>query len=301
MTTRKRLFKGDTDAETISKVLDVRVLPPSELVNGLPRAAGGHRAARPGAEQDERYQTAMELQVALERFISDFGAPVLQYDVGKLMGKVFADRIKKKKKYLDRHADDEDGSIPEADLLTSLSDRLNEMETVAASRRRILWIGGAATGLAAALVVLLVVLLGSGSDPAAASAGAGAPARTKEVAAPPKTRTKPEPAAVTVKIVASPAGATLTLDGKPVDNPYSVTGPPQRREVKAVASAPGHVSKTISVDLAQGGRWVVDLSQAAPKPEVKKDPTPKSGRGRRGRRRRGRLSDDDVLANPYGK
>jgi serine/threonine protein kinase len=295
MTMHKRLFCADTDAQTVGKVLECSIPRPSELVKDYPEQLEAIvlRALQPNP--DERYQTAMELQEDLELFISDSGDPVLQNDVGKLMGKVFTDRIKKKKKYLDRHVDDEDGSIPEADLLTSLSDRLNEMETVAARRRRILWIVGAATGLAAALVVLLAVMLGSGSDPAAA----GAPAKTKKVAAPPKT--KAEPAAVTVKIVASPVGATLTLDGKPVDNPYSVTGPPQRREVKVVASASGHVSKTISVDLAQGGRWVVDLSQASPKPEAKKAPDPTPRRRRRGRGRRGgRLSDDDVLANPYG-
>ena len=52
--------------------------------------------------------------------------------------------------------DDEEGSVPEADLLTSLSDRLDEMELVAARRRRLLWIGGVAGVLVAALVTVLV-------------------------------------------------------------------------------------------------------------------------------------------------
>jgi serine/threonine protein kinase len=296
LTMHRRLFKAETDAETVGLVLECKIPRPSELIKGYPEQLEAIVMRALQQDPGDRYQTAMELQEDLERFISDSGDPVLQNDVGKLMGKVFADRIKKKKKYLDRHADDEEGSIPEADLLTSLSDRLVEMETADKHRRRMLWIGGAATGLAVALVVALVVMLGSGPDPAAAK---GTPARTKKVATLPKK--KAEPAAVSVRIVASPAGATLTVDGKPVKNPYSVTGPPQQREVKVVASAPGHRPKTITVDLAQGGRWVVDLSrQVVKKPELKKDPERK--RGRRGSRsKRGRLNDDDVLANPYGK
>jgi eukaryotic-like serine/threonine-protein kinase len=100
LTTRTRLFCAETDAESLSRVLKGPVWPPSELVAGYPAQLEQVVLRALERDQQKRFQTAGQLQRALEEFIASTGTPVLQSEVATLMATTFADNIEKKKALL---------------------------------------------------------------------------------------------------------------------------------------------------------------------------------------------------------
>jgi serine/threonine-protein kinase len=99
-TTYRRLFRTDTEHETILKVLSGQITPPSEIREGYPPALEKIVMKALNENPKKRYQTAEELQVALESFIAESGKPILPGTVAKLMSTVFEDNIAQKKKLL---------------------------------------------------------------------------------------------------------------------------------------------------------------------------------------------------------
>ena len=67
--TSQRLFKRETDLATLKAVVGARVAPPSELVPGIPPALDAVVMKALARKRDERYQSAGELQLALEDFL----------------------------------------------------------------------------------------------------------------------------------------------------------------------------------------------------------------------------------------
>ncbi len=65
--TGQRLFAGATDARVIAKILAVDVMPPSQLVAGLPAVFDEICMRALAREPDKRYATAREMALAIER------------------------------------------------------------------------------------------------------------------------------------------------------------------------------------------------------------------------------------------
>jgi serine/threonine protein kinase len=65
--TGERLFKGETEGETLSKILRDPVLPPSALVPNLPKAFDGPLMQALSRDPKERQKTARELALQLEK------------------------------------------------------------------------------------------------------------------------------------------------------------------------------------------------------------------------------------------
>jgi hypothetical protein len=75
----------------------------------------------------------------------------------------------------------------------------------------------------------------------------------------PDSAVRDQTAWINIVATATPDEATLTLDGKPVDNPLVLKRPAGAGEVELVARAPGHLRQTIKVPLDRGGTFRIKL------------------------------------------
>ncbi|ATB42870.1 Serine/threonine-protein kinase Pkn6 [Cystobacter fuscus] len=67
--THQRLFKRDTDMATLKAVVGARVLPPSEVVPGVPKSLDAVVMKALARRREERFQSAGDFQLALEDFL----------------------------------------------------------------------------------------------------------------------------------------------------------------------------------------------------------------------------------------
>jgi eukaryotic-like serine/threonine-protein kinase len=91
--TRSRLFRADTPGDTLTRIVSGKVPAPETLVPGYPPLLHEIVMRALDQEPDKRYQTAQEMQLALEDFIYRVGPPVTASNVAALMRSVFEDRI----------------------------------------------------------------------------------------------------------------------------------------------------------------------------------------------------------------
>jgi serine/threonine protein kinase len=292
-TTRRRLIKAGNEAAQISMIMACKFPPPSvhgpypvELEQVVARALAKDPA--------RRFQTARELQEALERFIVSQGGPVLQTAVGEMMQQLFFDRIAEKREVLERCERDDSEDIFDADLVSQYSRFETHFGTAPGVRqwRLAAILSGAALILLVPLVILIVLQLRAPSD-AAPVTPAEAPV-AREVS-------RPDPRRVTISISTSPADATILFGGKPVPNPFQVERLAAEGEVDVVVSAPEHLDHRFAVPLARGGAWAVVLRPSEPARVRGSTAARKTtrGTGRRGAKRGKKMKDEDVLLNPY--
>ena len=67
--TGEMLFKGDTDLNTLEKVRDAKVIPPTRINKGIPKEIENILVKALAKEPQERYQSASEMQNDLEAYI----------------------------------------------------------------------------------------------------------------------------------------------------------------------------------------------------------------------------------------
>jgi serine/threonine protein kinase len=316
--TRHRLFKGDSDAAVIEKVQRGPIARPTVLVPGFPPRLEEIILTALSRDPAGRFESSHALQEALEGFIIETGSPVLQPAIGKMMQKVFDDRIKRKKELLSlsKQVEDsvahEDVSVPHIELGSNPSMTLDgrhasmaEAQIEALEQRdqrrgRKLAVLGVAVGVLV-LVAGALLFLWISRDPEVATS------KTPEVPAPTAPRveaTQLLPRTVRVSIKARPAGASISIDDKTFGNTYELRRPASDGALKVRVWAPGHLAQEFSVPLDEGGRWVIALEKkpiVAPALKVpvvgKRKP---SGQPRRPARRYND-DDDDLFDSPYGK
>jgi serine/threonine protein kinase len=318
MSVRQRLFKGENSAETLRMMMHDEIKPPSKLVGpGYPSSLEKIVLKALDRDLEGRFQTARELQGALEQFIIESGGPFLPTDVGEMMTEVFADHIKTKRKALERCDQDSSDSVPDVDLVTEST----SLPTITTGH---LALGGVdappgraprAQSLRVFIAVSLVVLLGLGvlayfafmrPKPASPEVKPAPEANVELVAG----EIAPPDAKITIAISATPKSATIVFDGKAVGNPFTEARSEGQGAVRAVVSAPGHKSKQLDIPLTRSGNWTVALERAAAS-AVKSASRNRRRRRRRRRRRtrtktktkkKGGFANDDVLKdNPYGR
>jgi eukaryotic-like serine/threonine-protein kinase len=312
MSVRQRLFKGENSAETLRKMMHDEIKLPSKLVGpGYPSSLEKIVLKALDRDPEGRFQTARELQGALEQFIIESGGPFLPADVGELMSQLFADQIKTKRKILERCDQDSSDVVPDVDLVTSST----SMPTITTGHAAL---GGGLEPAAPAptrrslrvpIAVSLVVLLGLGlaayfvttrPKPTSPEATAAPAAKLELLPA----VVEPSAAKITIEIRATPKSATIVFDGKAVANPFSETRDEGEGAVRAVVSAPGYKSKQLDIALNRSGTWTVGLERAAASSDIKPAVRKKRQRNRRRwptTKRKGGFANDDVLKdNPYG-
>jgi len=309
-TTWKRLFKSEIEGDTIHNVLHSEIPRPTQVVPDYPEALEAIVMRALDRDLERRYPTAQEMQHELERYIAATGEPVLLADISKMMATTFEDRLEEKKRMLDESAErDLEGSVPDARSASTSSVVLGSVPTLSTAGRR-------RRAPRRALLVLGLLLLLAGAATAiyfvAKPSPAPGPAKPGPSAGGAAAAVTPS---ITISAAARPAGATITLDGKSMPNPFEIRRPSGEGEAKLVLSAPGHLTRQIAVPLARGGAWTVELERdAASKKQAAatKDRRPrrprrhKRGVGRTAKKAPGKATkvgssgeEEEFLDNPY--
>ncbi len=93
VTTGVRLFKRETELETLHAVIDCKVTKPSEIVPRYDREFEQIVMRALAHDPDERYQTANELMRELEKFIVKRGQATGASSLGPYMQDLFAEKL----------------------------------------------------------------------------------------------------------------------------------------------------------------------------------------------------------------
>ncbi len=173
LTTGKRLFKGASEYETLKLICDREYPLPSEIREGYPRELEEIVMRALAKDREHRYQSARELQQALEEFVRRERIPVstialnhfmqslfedtlASQEEALLQGKNAADDIELRERQLQQKLDgvDEGARLSQSILSTPAASRT--LTEIKAMRRR----RGVALGVAGALALTGFVALG---------------------------------------------------------------------------------------------------------------------------------------------
>ncbi|HVK67892.1 MAG TPA: protein kinase [Polyangium sp.] len=100
LTTNQRLFRMDTDLDTLEKVQACVVPLPSTIVRGYPQGLEAVVMKALAKNKKDRYQTAREFSRALQVYLNQSGAFVGPEEVAQFVRHVFTDRIAKREAHL---------------------------------------------------------------------------------------------------------------------------------------------------------------------------------------------------------
>src|SRR5262249_9978632 len=100
VTTNQRLFRMDTDLDTLEKVQACIVTPPSTIVPGYPPSLEAVVMKALSKRKQDRYQTGREFSRALQQYLMQSGRFVGPEEVAQFTRAVFADRIQKRDAHL---------------------------------------------------------------------------------------------------------------------------------------------------------------------------------------------------------
>ena len=100
ITTNQRLFRMDTDLDTLEKVQACVVPPPSTIVPGYPPELEACVMKALSKRKQDRYTNAREFSRALQTFLVRSGQFVGPEEVATFVRTVFADRIQKREAHL---------------------------------------------------------------------------------------------------------------------------------------------------------------------------------------------------------
>ncbi len=90
--TRRRLFKGDTDMQSLQLVRDCQVPPPSRLVPAVPSGLEQVAMRALSKDPDKRFQQAEAMADAVEELTHSDGLRVSRTDLGAHVRRLFPDR-----------------------------------------------------------------------------------------------------------------------------------------------------------------------------------------------------------------
>jgi len=96
--TGRRLFKADSDVETLERVRRARVPPPSSLNPQLPQSLDGIVLHALAKDPDQRFQTAQELRLALEDWLIRGRMSASSAHLGEFLKGIYAERLEKEAK-----------------------------------------------------------------------------------------------------------------------------------------------------------------------------------------------------------
>ncbi|MBM4356772.1 MAG: protein kinase [Deltaproteobacteria bacterium] len=101
LTTNRRLFRMETDLDTLEKVQACVVPLPSTIVPGYPAELEQVVMRALAQRREDRFQTAREFSRALQASLMRQGLFVAPEDVGDYLKQMFADRLNKRERYLE--------------------------------------------------------------------------------------------------------------------------------------------------------------------------------------------------------
>ena len=257
LTTGKRLFKGQSEYETLKLICERDYPLPTEVRAGYPPALEAIVMKALAKNRNERYQTAREMQSDLEAFVRDERLPVSNVSLSRWMQSLFQDKLVIQKE-----------ALQDVKQLADVIAKQQEVE-------RGLYEGshGSAAGAAATIAppkrssagiwVALLVLGGAG-------AGGFYYITTREVPTPaPEIRVVTEPAPASeeskkpkgaLEIKSEPDGCAIWINGDLQDQttPATLDNLPIGKEIRVKLTKEGLESFRESVTLAEGAPGAID-------------------------------------------
>jgi len=100
LTTGQRLFRMDSDLDTLAKVQECNIPPPSTMVRGYPLDLEKILMQALAKNRDERFPTAREFSRALQSLLTRRGLFIASDEVAAYMASIFVDRIAKREEHL---------------------------------------------------------------------------------------------------------------------------------------------------------------------------------------------------------
>ena len=93
--TGRRLFKADSDVQTLERVRECKVIPPSQLNPQLPPSLDGIVMHALAKDPDERFQTAQEFRLALEDWLIQGRMSASSAHLAEFLKIIYAERLEK--------------------------------------------------------------------------------------------------------------------------------------------------------------------------------------------------------------
>lgn len=94
MTLHRRLFRGDSEFEIMTKIVNEDVGPPSAIVSKYPAALEHILLRSLRRDPNERYSSAQEMQLELEEFARSHGLALSAIGLGAYMQEMFIDHMR---------------------------------------------------------------------------------------------------------------------------------------------------------------------------------------------------------------
>ncbi|HZH18025.1 MAG TPA: serine/threonine-protein kinase [Archangium sp.] len=91
--TSQRLFKRESDLATLKAVVGAKVIPPSEAVPGIPKSLDAVVMKALARKREERFQSAGELQLAIEDFLLAERLPATPAHLTAFMKELFSSEL----------------------------------------------------------------------------------------------------------------------------------------------------------------------------------------------------------------
>jgi serine/threonine-protein kinase len=95
--TSQRLFKRESDMATLKAVVGAKVIPPSEAVPGIPKSLDAVVMKALARRREERFQSAGELQLALEDFLLAERLPGTPAHLTAFMKELFSSELEEER------------------------------------------------------------------------------------------------------------------------------------------------------------------------------------------------------------
>ncbi len=256
LTTGKRLFKGQSEYETLKLICDREYPLPSSVKPGYPAELERIVMRALGKSRDDRFQSAREMQAALEEFVRHERIRVSTIALQHFMQELFAEKLTAQKEALlqgKQLADVIEARLPvvseprlEADAsrssqalaMTSTPDVRTLTEVRRWSKRR------QRAGVVAAAIALTGVVIGTAVALHAPPAPRAMPGvTTATLAAAPKG---------TIDVTSTPAGAAIWINGdlRPEVTPARITELPFDRNLDVKVTKDGFEAERRVVTLS---------------------------------------------------
>jgi serine/threonine-protein kinase len=101
MVTGKRLFKHESELMILEMITRRSVVPPSQVIPNLPKALEAIIMRALDKELSTRFQSAQEMQLALEEYLRAETKNITSADLGTLVRALFSDKIEEKRKLIE--------------------------------------------------------------------------------------------------------------------------------------------------------------------------------------------------------
>jgi eukaryotic-like serine/threonine-protein kinase len=227
-----KLWKGLSDATIMNRVLSGEIPKPDNAAGPIPPELVAICVRALAPERENRFQTALELELAIEEYL----AKRSHYASARELGKFMTERFATVRAAVDRRIEDElmdgessrppaGGSILPRAATPSRTGYTASRSNPSEPPRSKLWL----YAVASVAVGLAILLWGVRDKPEHAAGSASA--------------STPVPRLVNVAIEARPQTARITVDGQQVSNPYTAQRVWDNQPHSVVVSAPGYASE----------------------------------------------------------